>query len=115
MNIRPMDLQVIIPHATDVAKVANATDRQTVLQQQEFAEQWKQIAEQRQQQVQTLKKVDSGKVSNENLQKENQQNQGQRQGREGKDSSQEADTLDAVKQLTVAGDPIRGRTIDIKT
>lgn len=117
MNIRPIDLQVMIPRATDAAKVAALNDRQAVTQQQQIAEHAKQTANEKQHQVQTaLPGNPSGKVTTEDLNQEKQQEQqphGEQDDKQGKGGQSEEEA--ARKHAAKPADPIRGHTIDIKT
>ncbi len=117
MNIRPIDLQVIIPRATDAAKVAAVNDRQAVTQQQQIAEHAKQTANEKQHQVQTASPGNpSGKVTTEDLNQENKQEQqtyGETDEKHGKGGQPEDEA--AQKRAQTPPDPIRGHTIDIKT
>ena len=118
MNIRPMDLQVLIPRATDAAKTAIQTDRQAVTAQQQIAEQSKQTANEKQYQVQTaLPGNASGKVSTEDLNQEKRQEhpaQGEQDEKHGKGGQSDEDAA-RKKHAETPPDPIRGHKIDIKT
>ena len=117
MNIRPIDLQVLIPRATDAAKASALNDRQAVTQQQQLAEQSKQAATEKQHQVQPkLPTNPSGKITTEDLNQEKRQehpSQGEqkKQGKGGQAEEEATRKLHAEKPP----DPIRGHTIDIKT
>lgn len=52
MNIRPLDLQVMLPRVTEVGKTQQISQHQTELQGQQTAKEWQQIAETRQHSVQ---------------------------------------------------------------
>ena len=71
MNIRPIDLQVLIPRATDVAKISAVADQHATTQQQQLATQFQQLANERQQQVEASAHGEhSGKINTENLDQE---------------------------------------------
>lgn len=107
MSIRPVDLQVLIPHATDVGKSQNAMDKSVITQQQQFGEQWKEISDRRQQKVQNATKAEGSKVRSD------------REKGQGNDASNNfmAKKKRAVKQddgQLESSDPARGHLIDIK-
>jgi len=114
MSIRPIDLQVLIPRAGDVGRVQQIADHQTLLQQQQFAEQWQQINEHRQHQIQSTPKSVGGKVHGE---KQSEGNPGKGRG----DSREQAHTTDSADEGGTDGnhssvcDPVRGHIVDIKT
>lgn len=56
MSINPIELQVLIPKATEVGKAQNLANRQETLQQQHVAAQWNDISTNRQHQVQSTAK-----------------------------------------------------------
>lgn len=111
MNVRPMDMQVLIPHATDVGKAQHHANQQTMTQQQQFAEQLQKTNERRQKQVQGSEKSEGNKIKREDKREE------KRQGKEGF-GEKERKALPAAeveKTEKVSQDPLRGRCIDIKT
>lgn len=113
MNIRPIDLQVLIPQATEAGKTQHTTNQQAAMQQQEFAALWQRISAERQQQVQNPEKSEGGKVTREKQPPE------KREQRQGQPKDSEADPEPNNKPAKMAGsqfaDPVRGHTIDIKT
>lgn len=109
MTIRPIDMQIIIPRATEVGKAQHTLDQQNIQQQQHFAAQWQQISEKRQQQVQHTGKSEQGKVNREKESK--QQFFSERDHHES--DTKEKDDEDHSPQTNP--DPIRGSRIDIKT
>ncbi|MPM68940.1 hypothetical protein SDC9_115877 [bioreactor metagenome] len=113
VSIRPVDLQVIIPRATEVSKTQQASDQQLISQQQQFAEQWQQISARRQQKVQSTSKTEGGKVHGDDKKKKNQK-QGSQSG-EGFDEQHSNDAKSSNNMLVQAADPMRGHLIDIKT
>lgn len=108
MNIRSIDLQVLIPRATEAGKVQQTTNQQPIVEQQQFAEQFQAIANSRQRQVQNVPKPEDGKIHN---QKEKEHQQSKHQQRD--DSYEEEDV--APGQEDDIPDPIKGHVIDIKT
>ncbi|MDD4602108.1 MAG: hypothetical protein PHQ46_13855, partial [Negativicutes bacterium] len=71
MSLRPVDLQIIIPRATDVGKTQQLADKNIMSQQEQSAEQWQQISASRQQKVQSTPPVEGNKVQKDK-EKENQ-------------------------------------------
>lgn len=118
MNIRPMDLQVMMPRTLEAARVAAVSDQQSVLQQQQLAEQMKQAAAEQQKQVQhAMPAQPEGRVSMEDLPREKQEQQKKKQTSQ--TASEEPDLLQTTAEqaisLPIPPDPIRGGKIDIKT
>ena len=109
MTINSIDLQVLIPRATEVGKSQQVINQQDTLQQQQFAGQWKEIATNRQHQVQETPKNEGGKVGREKEAKEHKNSQDQKQ-RE-KNNNLDADKINRASNE----DPVRGHVIDIKT
>lgn len=108
LTIRPVDLQVVIPRVTEVAKTQHTTNQQDTLQQQQFAGQWQQIAANRQQQVQGTKK-DETKVGRErHTQEHSSEKEGQKHH---EDKHSDAD----MENHPSNQDPVRGNLVDIKT
>lgn len=106
MSIRPIDLQVLIPRATEVSRTQQANDHQAVLQQQQNAADWQQVAATRQQQVQQTPQSAGGKVDAD----------GKREGRgEAEERRHEARAAEDKESADGGQDPLRGHHIDIKT
>ena len=113
VSIRPVDLQIIIPRATDVGKTQQSSDHLLMSQQQQIAEQWQQISASRQQKVQSASKTEGGKVHREKEKKN--QNKDSKHGTH-PDEEQNSNDTNSCSRLTVqATDPTRGHLIDIKT
>lgn len=112
MNIRSIDLQVLIPQANEVGKMQHTNNQQPIAQQQDFAAQWQRIAQDRQQQVQTVNHSEDGKV------KEKKDDQDRRRNQKGaKDSSghKDAGSQSSTAPQPTFADSSLGHTIDIKT
>lgn len=110
MNIRPMDMQVLIPRATDVAKNQHINDQQSMQQQQQFAAEWKRIADTRQNQVQSSTKTEGEKVK-----AKEERERGKHQEQEKEENEQAAkETIEHTVNQPSVDDPLRGHTIDIK-
>lgn len=115
MNIRPMDLQVMIPRTMDAAKVATVTDQQSATHQQQLAGHLKQVTAQQQQQVQLSKQAQhEGKVSTDDLGKEKQGKQ-QKQREEQTEPDLSETLVEKFVLRPIPPDPLRGSKIDIKT
>ena len=113
MNIRSVDLQVLVPKTTEVGKSQASLNQQSVLQQQYGAEKIQKMSEQQLNQVQHTKKNEGAKVQREEdfreKQQESRRNQ-QRRKRAGIDVRAESD--DAGHSVEQGR---RGQIIDIKT
>lgn len=111
MNIRSIDLQVLIPHATEVSKAQHSANQLTASQQQDFASQWQKISQDRQQQVQTVNQAEDGKIKEKKEAQDKRRNQGN-----SKDQKQHKDdgTQTAHPSQAFPNIPL-GHTIDIKT
>jgi hypothetical protein len=108
MNIRPLDLQVLIPRATEASRIQQNNDHQNSLQQQQFAEQLKQLTNKREHQVQNTPKNAGPKIQEQERQKQQQQQKEEKRGNpDGQDAA--SDAFQAVY------DPSLGYRIDIKT
>lgn len=108
MTINSIDLQVLIPRATEVGKSQQVLNQQDTLQQQQFAGQWKEIADNRQHQVQGTPKSEGGKVGRE---KESREHKNSNEQKQRDKKSADADKVNHASNE----DPIRGHVIDIKT
>jgi len=109
MNIRSIDLQVLIPRATDASKMQQANDHQNSLQQQQFAEQLKQLTAKQQQQVQNTPKNAGPKVQDQERQKKQQQEKEE-------EKRGNADSQDPASDVSFSSvGPSLGYRIDIKT
>lgn len=114
MNIRSVDLQVLIPKTTEVGKNQASLNQQSVLQQQYGAEKIQKMSEQQLNQVQHTKKNEGGKVQREEDARE--KRQGSRRNRQQrKQSGIDLRSEDAEENQNAAKGQLRGRFIDIKT
>jgi hypothetical protein len=110
MNIRSIDLQVLIPHATEVSKAQHTANQQTASQQQDFAAQWQRISQDRQQQVQTVNQSEGGKIKEKKEDPDKRRNRGSKEQTQRKDGN--AQPPHAPQAFP---DPALGHRIDIKT
>jgi hypothetical protein len=112
MNIRPVDLQILIPKSTEVGKTQAAMNQQSLLQQQYSAEKNQKLADQRLHQVQKTFGGEGGKIQrDENFR--DKQGGHQQDAYEQKHKPPEPDHLEQSK--IVDKDGLRGQVIDIKT
>lgn len=105
MSVRSIDLQVLIPRATEVSRIQQLSNHQAELEQQQSAAQWQQLAAARQQQVQHTPQGAGGKVE-----PDAKEGKGRREG-DGRKGRRRDDEAEAVE----GADPVRGHMIDIKT
>lgn len=118
LNIRPMDLQVLIPRTIDVAKMASVNEQQSATQQHHLSVRLKQTANEQQHQVQTtLSPHHEGKVTTEDLDHEKRKDHQRQEERE--ETEKNLSGTDSATTFNNArpqpSDPVRGHTIDIKT
>lgn len=105
MTVRSIDLQVLIPRATEVSRIQQVSDQQAALQQQQSAADWQRLAANRQQQVQKSPQSAGGKIEPDAKEGGREREPGQRQDRRSRADEEAAEGVD----------PVRGHTIDIKT
>ena len=110
MSIRPIDMQVLIPKATEVGKQQNNLNQQSTLQQQQFVEELKKTVQVRQQQVQGMDKSQGGKVERDENQKHKKHPREFARNHDQPKEASEQEDPEGVGQ-----DPLRGHIIDIKT
>ena len=108
MNIAPVDMQVVIPKATEVGKAQQTREFQDVLQQENGATQFQQNVEHKLRQVQNTEKSEGKRIKEEAEKKKKKQQQEERQSKG--QSKQEA----AQGEVKFAVDVSRGQNIDIK-
>ena len=107
MSIRSIDLQVLIPRATEASRTQQLNDQQAALQQQQHAAQWQQLSTVRQQQVQRTPQSAGAKVDADA--KREGRNHSEKRQEDARTAADEGDGLDGGL------DPLRGHHIDIKT
>ena len=107
MNIRSIDLQVLIPRTTEVSKTQQILENQSSLQQQQFAEEWRNIATLRQQQIQHTSQTEEGVIRDRDSGNDHQKKENEKPKRK-------KNANGSVKDTT-GSDPVRGNIIDIKT
>ena len=112
MSIRSIDMQVLIPKATEVGKQQNNLAQQSTVQQQQVAEQMQKTAEVRQQQVQGLAKGEGGKVKREEPKEKH--NHNHRRGNYGL-NQHDLPEQENPEDEPMSKDPVLGHVIDIKT
>lgn len=107
MNIRPMDLQVLIPRTTEVAKNQNNMNQQNAIVAEQSAAEWQKLSTVRQQQIQHTPKSEGGRVGERGEQKQQSGDHSAKGRSTGEVRPEDGEPL--------ASDPVRGHTIDIKT
>ncbi len=107
MNLLPIDLQVMIPRVSEVGRVQQINDRQQILQHQQVAEQWVDVAKLRNTQVQNINEADTKKVRSDNQDKNSFSSSKRHNEKNAQAKKEEPDF--------VCEDPVRGHIIDIKT
>ncbi|TWH48625.1 hypothetical protein [Sporomusa sp. KB1] len=116
MSIRAIDMQVIIPKATEVGAQQNNLAHQGTLQQQQFAEQMEKAAQVRQQQVQSVEKGQGGKVERDNKKENSNSKRGASDFNQNHNAvPQESLESENSEQGIMPPDPVLGHIIDIKT
>lgn len=106
MTIRSIDMQVLIPRATEVSRVQQITAQQTSLQQQQFAQQLQIVVAHRQQYAQPLATAERTAVHDE----------GTRQGRrQEQEKEQRRPSAPAEAGPDSSAEPMKGHVIDIRT
>jgi len=111
MNIRPMEMQVLIPKSTEVSRInQNETQRGTI-QQQEFAEQLKRNMELRQKQAQQNSETEGRTVD-----KDKDANEKRKRSGKDKEENEEEKNEEEKKASVINLDPLsRGSILDINT
>ncbi|GBG56271.1 hypothetical protein SPFL3102_00518 [Sporomusaceae bacterium FL31] len=115
MNIRPVDLQIIIPKSTEVGKTQAFMNQQSLIQQQYSEEKNQKIADQRLQQVQETFKNEGGKIQRDESYREKQKNP--HKGNHKKEAKEpELESDEGAEHHNLLGkENLRGQFIDIKT
>lgn len=113
MNIRPVDLQIIIPKSTEVGKTQAFMNQQSLLQQQYSEEKNQKIADQRLQQVQETFKNEGGKIQKDESYQEKQKGSNKENHKRQAIELDSEECIDTHKVLEKEN--LRGRFIDIKT
>ena len=117
MSIRPVDMQVTLPHATDVGKVQAVQNEQSSAAQQLFAEKLMKEAQERQGQVQGTQSTEFAKVNREKEKEEEERKKKKNKGaKEQKNfSEQKKDADKAKEQRKHSLDPVLGKNLDISS
>lgn len=104
MNISPLDMQVIIPKSTEVAKLQHVRDQQSVVQHEQGAVKFEQQSDAKLTQVQTSEKSEGQKIKDQQK-KEKEKKESEKRNANRKEEETE--------EISVT-DTIRGRNIDIR-
>jgi hypothetical protein len=107
MNIRSIDLQVLIPRATDASKAQQIADHQIAIRNDEQATDWRHLSDKLQSQVQATPKDVGVRIDKD----------GQRQGRQKQENKKHAKDHgeDIPKDNECLAETPLGHLIDIKT
>jgi D-ribose pyranose/furanose isomerase RbsD len=114
MNIRPIDMQVLIPRTVDVSKVQQLANQQVIVNQQLLGEQLKQFNDHRQHQVQQLLQSEGEKVT-ANKEREAQQQHQKKPAVPLQQRDSDRLEQEAILNRPSQDDPLRGHSIDIIT
>lgn len=114
MSIRSIDMQVLIPKATEVGKQQNNLTQQSTLQQQQFSEEMKKMVLVRQQQVQGMEKSQGSKVEREET-KDKHKKRSPNYAHNPDKLEKELPEQENTESTNIGKDPLRGHIIDIKT
>jgi len=109
MAIGSIDLQVLIPRATDASKVQQLSNNQPTLQQQQLAEQQQQLDVRQLKQVQNTEKTTNKKI------KEKDPRENQHSDNEPDEAFSDDHDKAEKDNPSTPPDPARGHLIDIKT
>lgn len=109
MTIRPMDLQVLIPKASEINRVNQIQDIQSQLQQQQFAAQFERAMQNRQKQVPGTSETEGQRIRS----KKDSRGRGGGGNKESGGKPQQEDTAEGEAGKYV--NPNLGNRIDIKT
>lgn len=115
MNIRPVDLQIIIPKATEVGKTQASINQQSLIQQQYSEENNQKIADKRLHQVPETFKNEGGKIQKDESHRKKQKNS--HKDNHNKDAKEpELEIGEGSEQDKLLGkEYLRGQFVDIKT
>ena len=106
MSIKPIDLQVMIPRATEVAKANNEENQRNLSAQQQQASATKHKAEDSIKQVYAREQAQNTRIAQR--QKENRQNDGKKKKEPGKNGQDQENSRSSLNK------DIKTSTIDIK-
>lgn len=109
MTIRPIDLQVLIPKASEINRINHIQELQSQLQQQQFTAQFTEILQNRQKQVPGTADLKGQRMQ---LNKDSQGREGSSREQSGQEQRQPDNAGDDVCKYV---NPNLGNHIDIKT
>lgn len=113
MSIRPVDLQVILPHATDVGKVQAIQNDQAATSQQLFAEKLMREAQERQGQVQETQRSEMGKVTRDKEKDQQERKKKKKQQNVASEQKEKPEVKVNYKDRKGSLDPLIGKNLDI--
>ncbi len=115
MTIRPVDMQVVLPHATDVGRLQAEQNSQTANTQQLFAEKLQREAQMRQGQVQEASRIEHSKVTrNKERDQQGSKKKRNKQGNAPKEPKSE-EHKESTHVPAKFADPILGKNLDISS
>lgn len=111
MDLSPMNLQVMIPKATEVGQMQHTLNQQAAVQQDFEAVRQKTENELKQTQVRSREDVDGDKIKDD---PDRQKRQGKYQMKKKRGQGNSEDAVDEDRTERMAVDTFRGQHIDIK-
>ena len=115
MSIRPVDMQVTLPHATDVGKVQAVQNEQSSAAQQLFAEKLMKEAQERPGQVQGTQSTEFAKVNREKEREQEERKKKKNKGNKEQRNFSEQNKDKAKEQKNHSLDPLLGKNLDISS
>jgi len=109
MTIRPIDLQVLIPKASEIHRVSHTQELQSQIEQQQFASQLKQEVQKRQKRVSEANETEGQRVRTD------QDSRGRGRRENPHKDRQESDPENTKEEVIDCLNTILGCHIDIKT
>ena len=113
MSIKPVDMQVILPQATDVGKFQAVQNDKSMISQQLFAEKLQKEAAQRQEQVQETERGEFGKVNREQEREKREKNKKKPQAKTAQAKTENDHGKAGNKRQPQNLDPLLGTNLDI--
>ena len=115
MSIRPVDLQVILPHATDAGKVQANQNTQSNTMQQVFAEKLQKEAQLKQNQVQESPKGEFGKVNRDKEKEDSHSKKQKKEKEENSNMNLAEETYEKDLKTKRSLNPVIGNNLDISS
>ena len=118
MSLRPIDMQVVLPHATDVGRVQAVQNDQSTTSQELFAEKLMKEAQGRESQVQETQRSEFGKVTRDKEKEKERQQQKKKKGAYQlslSNTPSEENQEKIVKDKKGSLSPMVGKNIDVSS